>query len=450
MTRLLRISEIHEFAQVGRIPEAAVTDEIISNVTRLDERTQLEPWIQEIVHSHDRTPHGPTEIADIISTRVSVGGKPTYTAFILKGKSFRKVSVKDVAHQISRLRRLEGLELAVFVAVGDIQDDVYEEFSHKAVELSLDYLVITKFDLARLLIAYDKICGEDGLPFEDGECLSGHVQRPEVELRYKVREEFHWELLRLRDVSNGLARRLCATVLTDKHYTQDAIRSIIAEVVQSIRRDPYLQSRLGGAQWSKSPAHVVWAYLGLDMNDVGNNNWICMACWIDPGLEEQCRPDWSYQELNDDIMITWNSDYQAWKRILTEHTGSKHVVIRSVEGILSQMQPILAQLDQTFTAFCQGVVTEQILKDLVRKYRGNADSMFGEVGVSPLAPPECVDYRQTFQSVMGSFDNLFLYYSSDEFLNERTSESRMRLFGRSLARLKGDLRRLEFEREKLR
>ena len=113
MARLLRSSEIDEFAEVGRIPEAAVTDEILSNVAVLDERSQLELWIQDIIRSHDQTPHGPTEIVDIISTRVTVGGIPTYTAFILKGKSFQKVRAKDVAHQITRLRRLEGVELAV-------------------------------------------------------------------------------------------------------------------------------------------------------------------------------------------------------------------------------------------------------------------------------------------------------------------------------------------------
>ena len=90
MARLLRISEIHEFAQVGRIPEVAVTDDILSNVAVLNEKTQLEPWIQNIVRSHDQTPHGPTEIADIISTRVTVGGRPTYTHSSSKARATRR------------------------------------------------------------------------------------------------------------------------------------------------------------------------------------------------------------------------------------------------------------------------------------------------------------------------------------------------------------------------
>ena len=273
MARPLSISEIHEFADAGKIPEAAISEEILESVGQLDERTQLEPWIQDIVRSHDQTPHGPTEIADIISTRVIVGGMPTYTAVILKGKSYKKVRAREVAHQITRLRKLEGLELAVFAAVGDIQDDVYDEFIHQAQELGCNYLVVTKFDLARLLIAYDKICGRDGLPFEDSICPNGHAQRPEIELNYRVREDAKWEILKLRDLSHGFAKRLAATVLTDRHYPQDVVRNIIAEVLNDIRTDPYVRNRLVHARWGETPAHVVWIDIAFDIEDINRCNW---------------------------------------------------------------------------------------------------------------------------------------------------------------------------------
>ena len=449
MPRPLRISEIHEFAEVGRIPDAAVTDEILSNVAVLDERSQLEPWIQDIVRSHDQTPHGPTEIADIISTRVTFGGRPTFTAFILKGKSYKKVRVKDVAHQITRLRRLEGLKLAVFVAVGDIQDDVYDEFIHQALELGCDYLVVTKFDLARLLVAYDKICEKDGLPFDNGTCPQGHPQRREIVLRYKVREAYQWELLKLRDVSHGLAKRLSATVLTDKHYTQDALRAIIAEAVPRVRTDPYVRSRLVGTQWGNSPAHVVWVHLGLDMDDVKDFNWICMACWIDPDLEEDYRPTWHYDELYDGIMLKWNSDYHAMKRLWSEYTGGKHDVIQYIEGILEQIHPIVELLDQAFTAFQQGAVTEQSFTKLIQSKCKQAEKLQRKSSACPLPPLECVDYSQQFHSAMACFNNLFLFYTSDVFLNERTPENRSWLFNSNLTELKIFLRKLEFEREKL-
>jgi len=450
MARLLRISEIHEFDEVGRIPDAAITDEILSNVALLDERTQLEPWVQDIVRSHDRTPHGPTEIADIVSTRVTVGGGTKYAAFILKGKSFQKVRARDVAHQITRLRRLEGLELAVFAAVGDIQDDVYDEFIHQARKLGCDFLLVTKFDLARLLIAYDKICGEDGLPFEKGVCPKGHSQREELILNYKVREEARWEVYKLRDLSHGLAKRLSATILTDRHYPEDVLRTIIAEVLQDVKGDPYLRNEMVRARWDDTPAHVVWIDIGFDVADINRCNWVCMACWIDPELDESSRPLWTHvDEIHNGIMIDWNSNYHAMKKFLSEHTGRKYEVIECVERILKRVKPILALLDQAFTAFRQGAVTEQSLKELVQKYWEDADNLYSEAGNCPLAPPECVDYRQEFQNVMATFHNLFLFYTSDVFLNERTTENRTWLFNRNLIESKNTLQKLEYEREKL-
>lgn len=450
MARPLRISEIHEFAEVGRIPDAAVTDEILTNVAILNEKTQLEPWIQDVIRSHDQTPHGPTEIADIISTRVTVGGTPTHTAFILKGKSFKKVKVKDVAHQITRLRKLEGLELAVLMAVGDIQDDVYDEFIHQAQKLSCDYLVITKFDLARLLIAYDRICGEDGLPFEDGECSNGHSQRKELVLNYKVREDARWEVFKLRDLSHGLAKRLSATILTDRHYPEDVLRTIIVEVFQRVKTDPYLRNEMVRARWGDTPAHVVWIDIGFDIEDINRCNWVCMACWIDPNLDEKSRPYWPHvDEVYNGIMIDWNSSYHAMKGFWSEHTGRKHEVIECVEGIFEQVKPILALLDQAFTAFLQGADSEHSLKELVQNNWEDADTLYREACNCPQAPPECVDYRHQFQSAMAYFHNLFLFYTPGVFLHERTPRDRAWLFNRNLTDLKSALQKLEYEREKL-
>ena len=448
MARQLRITEIHEFEQAGWIPESAVSDEVIKNIASLDERTQLEPWIQDIIHSHDQTPHGPTEIVDIIHT-VAVGGRPTLAGFLLKGKSSKKVRIRDVAHQINRLFRLSGLNLAVFAAVGDIQDDVYDEFIHQAQANDCDYLVATKFDLARLLTAYNKICEKDGLPFCDGICPQGHPQRQEIVLEMRDWGDPQWYIYKLKDVSHGLARRLSATVLTDRHYTQDSLRAVIAEAVTKVRTDPYVRSKLVGDQWGQSPAHVVWVYLGLDMDDVKDTNWICMACWIDSDLDEHYRPTWNFDELYDDVMLKWNSDYHAMKRLWSEYTGGKHEVIQRIERILEQMLPIVEQLEKAFTEFQQGAVTEQSFIHLMQSKSSQAEELQKRSSECPLPPLECVDYSQQFQGAMACFQNLFLLYTSTVFLCDRSPENRSWLFDSNLTELKDLLRKLEYEKEKL-
>jgi len=63
MARLLEISELDAFAKTRSIPESAISDEILTEVKKLREKEQLEVWIQELIGSHDKTPHGPTILA---------------------------------------------------------------------------------------------------------------------------------------------------------------------------------------------------------------------------------------------------------------------------------------------------------------------------------------------------------------------------------------------------
>src|SRR5437868_14809928 len=85
-------------------------------VKALDEREELEPFLRSILTDFGQTPHGAAEIVDIFTHKVSVKGEAGLAAFILKGKSFPTVRPKDVAHQIYRLEKIEGLKFAVFAA----------------------------------------------------------------------------------------------------------------------------------------------------------------------------------------------------------------------------------------------------------------------------------------------------------------------------------------------
>ena len=450
MARLLEISELDAFAKTRSIPESAISDDILAEVRELREKEQLEVWIQELIGSHDKTPHGPTEIADIISTRVTVLGTHRYSAFILKGKGTPKVSSTKIGHQILKLNQLTGLSLAVLIATGDIQDDAYRDFIATAEGIGCDYLVISRLDLARLLIAYNKICPHDGLPITDGSCSNGHLAEGAIELSQEEKEGEKWELLKLRDLSHGLAKRLSATVLIERDSSQNSIRTAIAEIFREVRIDPYVRNELVRTRWGNTPAHVVWIDIAHDVEDVNRCNWVCMACWIDPHLDERFRPVWkNYDEIYEGIMIDWKSDYQEMKELWAQHTGRKHEVIECVEGIFERVKPILAPIDQAFTAFRQGAVTEQSLQKLVQSNWEDADNLYREAGNCPLAPPECVDYSQQFQNVMAFFHNLFLLYTSEVFLNERTPENRAWLFNRNLTDLKDALQKLDYEREKL-
>jgi len=207
MARLIKMHEIDEFSEVKAIPDSAITSQIISNIRCLDEKSELEPFIRNIIYDPNSTPHGPTEIADIITTHVHISGEKQLAAFILKGKSFEKVSSKIVTHQFAKTRQIPGLNLMVFLAVGDIQDDAQRDFTQAAIDANSNYIIIDAHDLARLLIGYELICPMDGTPFDDGgNCRKGHIHDEGLKLELNVREKARYTMYNQKDVSVGSLR----------------------------------------------------------------------------------------------------------------------------------------------------------------------------------------------------------------------------------------------------
>jgi metal-responsive CopG/Arc/MetJ family transcriptional regulator len=96
MGRIIKIHEIDEFSEIRTIPDAAINDTILSNIRELDEKSEMERFIRETLYDSNETPHGPTEIADILTSHVHVRGGKKLAAFVLKGKSFKKVSSRAV------------------------------------------------------------------------------------------------------------------------------------------------------------------------------------------------------------------------------------------------------------------------------------------------------------------------------------------------------------------
>ena len=99
---LIELHDIDEFSEVVTIPSSDVNDTILSNVRDLDEKSEIEQFVREILYDPDETPHCSTEIADIL-THLHVKGNKRLVAFVLKGKSFQKVRSKDITHQFAKL-----------------------------------------------------------------------------------------------------------------------------------------------------------------------------------------------------------------------------------------------------------------------------------------------------------------------------------------------------------
>jgi hypothetical protein len=142
-------------------------------VKGLDETTELEPWIQSILHDTNRTPHGPSELVDILTHKMTVRGREGMGAFILKGRSYPTVRPKHVSHQIYRLERIADLSFAILAATGNVLDEVKEQFISTAARLGCQYGFMDAHDLARLFVAFGYLCPHDGERIRGGRCSCG-------------------------------------------------------------------------------------------------------------------------------------------------------------------------------------------------------------------------------------------------------------------------------------
>ena len=326
MSRLIKLHDIDEFSDVVKIPSDSIKLSMIDNIKKFDEKNELEVFLREIIHDFNDTPHGPTEIADILTTHLVIKGNKKSAAFILKGKSFKRITSQTIDRQLFKLRQIPDLGLIVLCCVGDIHDDAQRDFFQTAWDHNSDYLIIDNFDLCKLLIAYELICPQDGLPYnESGVCKNNHQQDSGISLNYKVKENIEYKIYRQRDISHSGAKRYSAILLTDKHYTREIIRIIIKDVTQKLIKSNYYRNDRMRNIWGTTNTHVVWLYFAFSLDDINNSNWVCQTSWIDNKLDNNMKPiPISGDEKIDEIELQWNDQYRAVYIKLSPLLGGKN------------------------------------------------------------------------------------------------------------------------------
>lgn len=176
---LVKIDKYYQFADLVGIPRSKVSPELVAAVRNFHETEQIEPMLRDILADPFGTPHGPTELADIL-TILSKKGKSGLAAFILKGRSFESITPKTVSHQIFRLRKLADLQFAILLYVGTLHDQARDEFIQTANDIGVDYTFVDAVDLARIAITTGIICPRDASLLKDGVCHCGYRASGEV------------------------------------------------------------------------------------------------------------------------------------------------------------------------------------------------------------------------------------------------------------------------------
>jgi len=338
----------------------------------------------------------------------------------------------------------------VFGAVGNIQDDAQRDFIQTAIDAECDYLVIDAQDLARLLIAYEKICPKDGTPYDEmGTCKNGHVRDKGLPLEMEVREKARYTIMNQRDESHAGAKRYSAIILLDRHYPREVIKGIIEEATEKLKYSNYYRNERVKARWGKTPAHVVWLSIVYDLEDVQNANWVCRTCWIDPSLRKDMRPTGlNGNEKLGDIEILWNDNYKPHKKFLESCQGTKEEVLEAIRPILSEMLKLAEKAINYFEKYQSGSIPKEEFISAMQKMEPKVTELYFQSGNIPLSPEDCKEYDQACQNIFATIHEMFLYYSK-RGLETWPKQNRDWLMQHTIKRFYDDWRRVKSEERKV-
>jgi superfamily II DNA or RNA helicase len=171
---LIGLEQVDNFRPGLQFPPTEISPAVVNTVRSLDEREEIEPFLRSILTDVGETPHGPAEIADILTHKVAVRRKVGIAAFIIKGKAFPTVRPKHVSHQIYNIEKIADLSVAFLVTTGIVLDKAKEQFISVASRVAQYYCVLDALDIGRLFVGFGFICPRDGSRIVGGRCACGY------------------------------------------------------------------------------------------------------------------------------------------------------------------------------------------------------------------------------------------------------------------------------------
>ncbi|HVL53199.1 MAG TPA: hypothetical protein VM344_02960 [Vitreimonas sp.] len=346
----------------------------------------------------DLTPHGPTEEADIVSAHLNVEGRPVLAGLVIKGKAWRTVKRRDVWHQILRAAQLQGVGLLVVAAVGDIQDDIKRDLAFLGGRLGVDWLLLDRGDLARLLAAYRQLCPNDGTWMSGRPCPVCVYGRAPVRAR---RLPSH--VLTLEDVSFAGAKRYGAHILLPPGLSEVEVEARTAAAVEEIRRSLYTRNEQVERLHGGRDADVVFLFVYEDIADRPFANWICRTLWISPDLDERWHPTLFGQPISHpSLRLEWSASYEVIAELLAQKQD-KATYLVALDSFLASATEIV---DDARGALAEGPLTPE-REARLRTTTGRIDALPRPDGMK--APPhELAELDSVFSGLDGDLTNLSL------------------------------------------
>ncbi len=375
-----------------------------------------------------------------LGVHLHVEGRSVLAALVLKGKAWQSVKARDVSHQILRAAQIPDVGLVVVGAVGDIQDDVKRDLAFLGGRAGLDWLLLDRGDLARLLTAYRQLCPNDGSWLRGQACSKcGFGRRPSRGHQRK------YHVLTLEDVSFAAAKRYAAHILVPPGLSEAEVESRTASAVQEVRRSRYTRNAQVEQLHGRRDADVVFAFVYEDITDKPFANWICRALWISPKLDPRLRPSLFGEPTGDpSLRLDWSTSYEAIAELLDDRQD-KATYLHAVDKFVATGSGIVEEAQKVLVA---GPLTES-REARLRKVTAGIDRVPRPDGMK--APPhELAELDNLYEGLDGDLLNLALPFGERGRLTWPEPERRHWLAQSAIGAWARDLNRFRSARDGVR
>ncbi|MCA9838235.1 MAG: hypothetical protein KC422_15055 [Trueperaceae bacterium] len=405
-SRLVSIEDIEEFEAAKRIPRKAINSQILKGIRNLNESKELEPFLREILTDATETAHTATEIADILTTHITIEGQHKFAAFVNKGKATPKVTSKLVGHQVLRLHQIPNLDLIVLLAVGDIQDDIKRDTALVAQNSKSDYIFVDATDIARILIAYHKVCPKDGIPYKDSRCpICGELAQNPINVSFSVYEEPLFEVL--NDNSHNSSKTRTIKVRTDQHYQKPTLREVIKLSILDT-----LNLKTFNLPSNEKTADPVSVFLYFTNRDYQIDNWMARALWKNPSNTDNF-PELLLEdsEFLGDIAIEWKSDYELLRKVYQEMEGDKRTWFEHINSIYPSLPQYVKSVESLLFKLGKNQIPDESFKFEMAFFEPTARYIETGFGYDSIPPLECSNCHQAFKDLCSKFYDIFAPFS---------------------------------------
>ena len=268
-------------------------------------------------------------------------------------------------------------------------------------------------------------------------------------LPLKLKDAAGFETVRIKDMSNGTAKRYSAFLIMAHDADRDTIHELVTKATEQLKTETYQRPGPMKDLWGGKPAHVIWTYVGRTMEDIDQGNWTCRSLWVDPKVEKalSIHPLGGDEKVNG-IEFIWNQHYDAHKEFVAAHRTSKGEVVGRVEEMANAFLKFAALAKDEFAKFTRNAINETQFAGLLQAHCDEVRERYLACSDIPFGPPDTNEIVDLCGLLGGSVDEMFDSYSA-RWMEERTAMQRRVRFETAEHTLQRDLKKWEVAWEKV-